>query len=259
MRQSSAALAANYFDDQKLEPFDGLGFAIQDITPAAAGSIGDWVEWLVRPTTLSATDFVDTVQSTGTAIEFDQAVLRAATHWLQFQPPTTRLSVNVFAKSISNAGFTRFVDELIRDSEIHASQLCFEITEHHAIENLMTATSFAKHVRDMGACLALDDIGTGSMHVGLLAPLQLVDFVKVDRSWVTPALDSERHKATLDALVEFAHRMDIPLILEGIETVDHMQLVVEYEADYYQGFIDGEPRKVKKGKFKYTKGLAEAI
>jgi EAL domain-containing protein (putative c-di-GMP-specific phosphodiesterase class I) len=259
MRQLSAARSANYFDTQKLEPFDGLGFAIQDITSASAQSIGDWVEWLVRPTTMTATDYVEAVLSTGCAIEFDQAVMRAAMHWLQFQSPTTRLSVNVFPQSISNSSFTRFVDELLLVSDIHPSQFCFEITVHHAIDNLIAATGFAKHVRDMGASVALDDLGGGNMHVGLLAPLQLVDFVKIDRSWVIPALESDKHKETLDALVKFARRMGVRLVLEGIETADHLQLVVEYGADYYQGYIDGEPRIVENMEDTHSKGLTEAI
>jgi len=247
MRQVSAVLSTDRFVEQKLESFDELGFAVQDIIPAAAQSNGEWMEWLVRPSYLSAGDYVEAVQSMGRAVEFDQAVLRAAAHWLQFQPPTTRLSVNVFAQSISNLDFTQFVDELILVSDFSPGQLCFEITEHHAIENLIAATEFAKNVRNLGASVALDDIGTGNMHVGLLAPLQLVDFVKVDRSWVTPALDSVRHRETLDALVQFANRMNIQLVLEGIETEDHMQLVVEYDADYYQGFVNGEPRLVGHG------------
>ena len=259
MQTSSAAVASNQYVELDLQSFDGLQFAVQEITPTGAESIGDWVEWLVRPADLSAGEYVEAVQSVGLAVEFDQAVLYAAAHWLQFQPPTTRLSVNVFAKSISDIGFADFVDDLILTSDLFPNQLCFEITEHHEIDNLTAATGFAKHVRNLGASVALDDIGTGNMHVGLLAPLQLVDFVKIDRSWVTPALECYRHKETLDALVKFANRMNIQVILEGIETADHMQLVAEYHADYYQGFIDGIPKLVGNKDHTHCKGLAEAI
>ena len=241
MLNSNVAVASHNMVDNDLQSFSSLHFAVHDINSATPGRIGDWVEWLVRPTDMSPGEYVEAVLARGLTVEFDQAVLRAATNWLQYQPATTRLSVNVFARTISNASFTGFVDRLILDSDINPSQLCFEITEHHAIENLMVATGFAKHVRSIGASVALDDIGTGNMHVGLLAPLQLVDFVKIDRSWVTPALHSVAHKETLEALVIFANRMNIQVVLEGIETVDHMQLVVDYQADYYQGFVDGEP------------------
>lgn len=259
MRQVSAVPSADFYGNQDVQSFDTLGFAIHDIASMDRQSSGAWVEWLVRPTGLSAVAYVEAVQRFGLAIEFDQAVLQAAVRWLQFQPASTQLSVNVFANSISNKKFTGFVDQLICDSNICPRQLCFEITEHHAIENLMAATEFAKHVRSLGCSVALDDIGTGNMHVGLLAPLQLVDFVKIDRSWVTPALDSARHKQTLDALVRFARRMKLEVVLEGIETEDHMQLVIESGAEYYQGFVNGEPRLVEINDHDFTQELTEAI
>jgi EAL domain-containing protein (putative c-di-GMP-specific phosphodiesterase class I) len=82
------------------------------------------------------------------------------------------------------------------------------------------------------------------MHLGLFAPLHLVDFVKIDRNWIVHALDSSAHRTTVEGLIDFGRRLDVQIIAEGVETQAHLDLVRELGVEFYQGFIDGEPQLV---------------
>lgn len=204
-----------------------------------------WFEWLVRPRFLErrvdAGEFIEAAHQLGLMTELDKRIVIDALSWLRLQPINTRLSINVSAASISNVAFTSYVVNAIRRFRIVPEQVCFEITEHQAITDLGTATRFSKTVRNMGAQIALDDVGAGTMHLGLFAPLHLVDFIKIDRNWIIPALDSPAHRRTAEGLIDFGKRMGVGIIAEGVETHAHLELVRKLNVDFYQGFIDGQP------------------
>jgi EAL domain-containing protein (putative c-di-GMP-specific phosphodiesterase class I) len=222
-----------------------LRFAVQRISSLSGGKIYNWFEWLIRPRDVEPCAFVDAVESLGDCLELDQLVVRKSLAWLARQPIDTRLSINVFASSVSREEFLDYVIQEIADQEVSPQQICFEITEHHAISNLANASRFVRLLRRFGVQIALDDLGTGSIHMGLLVPACSVDFLKIDRCWVTPAIESQSHRQKLDALIAFGRRIGVELILEGVETEAHLSLVREMEVDYYQGFYDGHPILIK--------------
>ncbi len=230
-------------------------YAVQPIKTLDRKTAGsNWFEWLVRPRFLdrqvNTADFIDAVHALGLMVELDMRIVTDALSWLQRQPISTRLGINVSAASIYNNAFTSYVLGAIRRFEVTPEQICIEITEHQAITDLSTATRFAKALRSMGAKIALDDVGAGTMHLGLFAPLHLVDYIKIDRNWIIPALESPAHARTAEGLIEFGKRLGVEIIAEGIETEAHLHLVEGLDVDYYQGFIDGEPTIVVGDRYK---------
>lgn len=228
-----------------------LGFAVQPISSVSPFH-GQWLEWLVRPSTLEPEQFVDAVQSMGETLILDRLVLVQALSWLEHQQPATRLSINVFADSISHPEFCDFVQNQLREYRIGPQQVCFEVTEHHAITNIGFAESFCRRMRSMGAHVALDDVGKGNLHIELLEPLRMVDFIKIDRDWTIPAPNSPAHKKTVRELATLGRQLGIDVVLEGVETPAHLDLVHELGVGFYQGYINGLPIQANTQK---TEGL----
>ncbi|MEM7708816.1 MAG: EAL domain-containing protein [Pseudomonadota bacterium] len=237
-------------------------FAIQEIVSIKGPIRPPWYEWLVRPRGIHTEELVNAVQSMDWMVEFDLAVIKSACQWLELQNSngrTCRLSVNIFADSISDPTFVHRVISVLAASDVHAEQLCFEIIEHTPVQDLQAAIHFCKSIRRMGSQIALDDIGSGHVHVGLLAPESLVDFLKIDRSAVLAAKQSNRKFKAVQTVIDFAESVNVPVVLEGIETQEDLNLIERFGAEFYQGYLQGKPQLVDWGVSEDRKHVAFAL
>jgi EAL domain-containing protein (putative c-di-GMP-specific phosphodiesterase class I) len=234
----------------ELSKFIELGefrYAAQIIRPATSeDSPLHWYEWLIRPRladpSVTTTDFIHAVVSLDLSLDLDMRAVRDALIWLDQQPVTTHLTVNVSAASFANRHFAKFVQARIKQSHIQPEQLCFDLTVHDAVGDLSSATQFIKTMRRLGCQIALDDGVPGNPVLGLFAPLGFIDYLKIDRRWVGPAPESQSHRETLESVIDYGKRLGLSLIAEGVDNEHHLKLIRDLEVDFYQGFIHGEPQ-----------------
>jgi two-component system CheB/CheR fusion protein len=205
-----------------------------------------WAEWLVRPQlqdpAVTTTDFIDAIESRDLSLDLDMRIVRDALVWLDRQPVSTHLSVNVSAASFANRHFAAHVASRVESSNIMPEQICFDLTVRDALGDLSSATRFIKSMRRLGCRIAMDNGVPGNPVLGLFGPLGFIDFLKIDRRWVSPALESDSHRQTLASVVEYAKRMNLKVITEGVDNANHLALIRDMQVDYYQGYIDGEPQ-----------------
>jgi EAL domain-containing protein (putative c-di-GMP-specific phosphodiesterase class I) len=91
-------------------------------------------------------------------------------------------------------------------------------------------------LRERGALLALDDAARGFR--GLLAIGQLrPDWVKVDRSVVTGAMNDPIRLAGLDMFAQSARRSGSVLVAEGVETEDDLVALRSVGVELAQGYL----------------------
>jgi EAL domain-containing protein (putative c-di-GMP-specific phosphodiesterase class I) len=88
--------------------------------------------------------------------------------------------------------------------------------------------------------MAIDDFGAGSSSLGRLRDLP-VDYLKIDRSFVTSLLADERNRAIVEAVVALGHRLGKRLVAEGVEDEATLAYLDELGVDYAQGFFIGRP------------------
>lgn len=97
-----------------------------------------------------------------------------------------------------------------------------------------------RELRERGALLALDDAAQGFQ--GLLAISRLrPDWVKVDRSVVTGALDDPVRRAGLDMFAQTAGRSGSRLVAEGVETEDDLLALERAGVTLGQGYLFSPP------------------
>ena len=119
------------------------------------------------------------------------------------------------------------------------SGVIIEITEQDApdLDEVGAALSL---LRERGAALAVDDVGSG--YAGLLRIADLrPDFVKIDKQIVSGPADTSARTAVLDALVTFSHRLGAAVIAEGVEDLADLELLAAMDVDYAQGYAIGRP------------------
>ena len=160
------------------------------------------------------------------------AVGVALTH-LEDIPPWTALAVNV-------SPAVAVTDEFFELVAPFAHRLIVELTEHEPIDDFDALTDRLSDLRELGARIAIDDVGAGFSSIRdafRLAP----DIIKLDLS-LTHGLTSDTATRTIvEALVEYADGAGVLVAAEGIESEAALDQVRELGIDHGQGFLLGRP------------------
>ena len=95
-------------------------------------------------------------------------------------------------------------------------------------------------LRRLGVRVALDDFGTGFSALTHLADLP-IDTLKIDRTFVIGIGTSRRAERIASAVIGIAHRLDLDLVAEGVETLPQLQFLRDQGCPTVQGYLIGRP------------------
>lgn len=93
---------------------------------------------------------------------------------------------------------------------------------------------------DAGIEVALDDFGTGYSSLAYLKKLD-IDYVKIDQMFVKNLTTSEEDRVLCEAMTVMAHKLDISVIAEGVETLAQLRMLASFNCDYGQGYYISGP------------------
>jgi PAS domain S-box-containing protein len=150
------------------------------------------------------------------------------------------ISVNLSGKSLSSGLFMEAVLRMIRQVPHLQKQLIFEITESAKIEQIERANNFIQELRKDGNLCCLDDFGVAESSFDYLRNL-IIDFVKIDGSYVKESITSHRGRSILKAMVGMCRSLGITTIGEMIEDEKTAEILWECGVHYGQGYFFGKP------------------
>lgn len=114
------------------------------------------------------------------------------------------------------------------------SKLAIEITEDAIEKDREIAKRNVILCKELGFRVYLDDLGSGYTSLGNLCDYP-IDIVKIDRD-ILLKTNTEKGKALLSGIIALAHRLDMAVICEGVETIEQNTLISQSECDYIQGW-----------------------
>jgi EAL domain-containing protein (putative c-di-GMP-specific phosphodiesterase class I)/AmiR/NasT family two-component response regulator len=120
------------------------------------------------------------------------------------------------------------------------SRVVIELTEHVPIEDYSVLQRALHAVRECGARLAADDLGSGYAgfrHLVTLRP----DIIKLDMSLVHGIHRSSGQRALASALIAFAKDVGARVIAEGVEEEAELDTLRTIGVPWAQGFHLGRP------------------
>lgn len=166
------------------------------------------------------------------------------------------ISVNISVIQLVQPNIVERILEIARLTKVNTNNIILEVTESLAVEDMNLMKSVLTELKRNGFRIALDDFGTGYSSLNHIMEMPL-DFIKIDRSFISNYGTKEFKPSLLSAITELAHSMDIEIIVEGVETKQQMEFLMFLTVDKYQGFYYGKPMEEEVFYVRYFKELEE--
>lgn len=128
----------------------------------------------------------------------------------------------------------------LRQADIPPSSICFELTERFDNTSAPEFSALVQTMRKAGFKLAIDDFGVGHGEIKLLCDFP-VDYLKIDRHFISGLDESPRKRHLVRNLVNIAHVLGIRVIAEGVETEAECLACREFGVDMVQGWFIARP------------------
>ena len=68
-----------------------------------------------------------------------------------------------------------------------------------------------------------------------------IDRLKIDQSFIRNALSNKEDASIAKTIISLGHSLDLKVIAEGVETIDHEAFLIEHKCDEVQGFRYSRP------------------
>ncbi len=192
-------------------------------------------------------EFLPAAERYGLAPSFDRWVVRNILAYLDTHPDDKACyAINLSGRSLSDPSFTEFILETLDQHSVDPAQLCFEITETAAIDNLAECERLILSLKSRGIYFALDDFGKGQSSFGYLQRLP-VKYLKIDGEFIRGIDHKPENFAITKAIHTLAHELDKLTIAEQVETEAELAYIKRLGVDFVQGYLLHEPEPIPMG------------
>jgi diguanylate cyclase (GGDEF)-like protein/PAS domain S-box-containing protein len=184
--------------------------------------------------------FIPLAESEGFIVSIGEWVLREACRQAATWPRELALSVNVSPIQFTRVDLVSQVRSVINDTGIAPDRLELEITETAVIGDIERARHILVELSAIGVRVVLDDFGAGYSSLEVLQALPFSK-VKIDRSLVREAGQTQRADAILSAILRLTQILRLRVVAEGVETLQQLELLRREQCDTFQGFFLSAP------------------
>lgn len=129
---------------------------------------------------------------------------------------------------------------LLSTYKLQPEELEIEITESIYVEDSDIINERIQELRDLGFKIAMDDFGSGYSSLNMLKEIPL-DIIKMDLKFLDSSENVEKSHKILDSLVDLAKRLDLYVVVEGVETEEQVEFLQGIGEMSAQGFYFSRP------------------
>lgn len=149
-------------------------------------------------------------------------------------------SINLSGQSVADPGLQLFIKRKMKEHNIAAEQIWYELTETAAIKQFAVAKEFMEDMRKMGSKVALDDFGSGLSSFGYLKNLP-IDILKIDGQFVKELATNKIDQEMVRSFNNIGKAMGITTVAEFVESAEILEVLQNIGVDYAQGYYIGKP------------------
>lgn len=183
--------------------------------------------------------FIEAVEDLPLGRQLDAEALRLGLLALQ-DAPDLRLSVNLSAKSLHDAGWWDVLEAGLVTDPTLAERLILEITERAVMQAPIRTQERVSELQARGISVALDDFGAGQTAFRHLRDFRF-DVVKIDGSFCRDIATDPDNRALVTALVGLGQHFEMMIVAEHVSCGSDAAVLAGLGIDCLQGFHFGRP------------------
>ncbi|MCQ8881182.1 EAL domain-containing protein [Pseudoalteromonas shioyasakiensis] len=189
--------------------------------------------------------FIDLAEQSGVIVELTSWVVKTVVSqvaaWQQ-QGITMQAAINVSAQDIAYPSFYSHLEKQLEKHDVNGRLITIELTERDMIENEEQGIKALENLKTLGVKISLDDYGVGQTSLGRLKSLP-IDELKLDKCFILQLDRSRQDQYIVQSTVTLGHQLGFSVVAEGVETKDSLDILVQNQCDYAQGYYLSRPLK----------------
>jgi diguanylate cyclase (GGDEF)-like protein len=151
------------------------------------------------------------------------------------------ISINISSQEFEAKKFISMLKELLEQYPLVIPQkIIFEIVEGIAIKDIEIKNSSLAQVKELGFKITLDNFGTGYSTLSSINRFG-VDNIKIDKRFVMSMLKDRDDHSMVNASIQLAKVFGYKVIAEGVESREHLPVLLELGCDEAQGYGIAKP------------------
>jgi diguanylate cyclase (GGDEF)-like protein/PAS domain S-box-containing protein len=156
--------------------------------------------------------------------------------WQDAGLPEVCVAVNISARQFHSAHFDKLVKNALEKYSTPPHLLELELTESMLMNEPENAIETMRRLKALGVKLSLDDFGTGYSNFSYLRRFP-IDRLKIDQSFISGMTTRQEDAMIVDTIINLAHRMNLNVTGEGVETTEQMDYLREKHCNELQGYL----------------------
>lgn len=154
------------------------------------------------------------------------------------------ISINISGAQFKYGNISQDLYNIVQYYGLHPSKFRLELTESSFIDYQSYFGVYLSDMVDKGFLFLLDDFGAGFSSIGSLYQIPF-DAIKIDRFFMRDIIHDFQSQRLFDGIINLAKTIDIPIIVEGVETEMHHEYIKNLHLQYAQGFYYSRPLSAK--------------
>lgn len=197
---------------------------------------------------ISPATFIPALEESGFVVTLDKYVWQGVAMWLRERLNrglrVVPISLNVSRVDILACDVAEHMGSLAAQYNLPPELMHIEITETAYTGESEAVDKLTADLHARGFSTYMDDFGTGQSTLAMLKNVN-VDVIKLDRTFVPTDRDQGRSAQIVSSMLEMAHSLHLPVVVEGVETNEQANMLRQMGARDAQGFLYYRPMPTK--------------
>lgn len=189
-------------------------------------------------------EFIPLCEKTGLIIDLDMMIFEKTLQFLQKHlqagNPCVPISVNFSRTHLLDGTFISKLQTLLQKYGIPPNLIELELTESIWIDNHDMIKEFIDNLHEQGLQISMDDFGSGYSSLNMLKDVN-IDVLKIDQVFLQSTENSDRQMIILASIVRMAKDLNIRTVVEGVETIEQVELMNQVGCRIAQGYHFAKP------------------
>ena len=150
------------------------------------------------------------------------------------------ISSNFSRHDIFQPDFVSHLEGIRQKYDIPSKYLRVEITESAITGSGVQVNEIVRKLHNCGYVVEMDDFGSGYSSLNVLKDIEL-DILKLDMLFLSKENQNSKGGTIISSVVRMAKWLDMPIIAEGVESVEQADFLRSIGCNYIQGYLYSRP------------------